>query len=119
MPTARTSPDYYHIEKPGDYPEFKNLSFIRRGANTTKSTLYYMKMKKSPVTSKQLMTMFPKFFRRPSDAADICSTLEKHGLVESVLRDTGKSFDNCWQITPLGVKSCYTLGKRDSINVIN
>ena len=112
MPTARTSPDYYHIEKPGDYPEFRNLSFIRRGANTTKSTLYYMKMKKSPVTSKQLMTMFPKFFRRPSDAADICSTLEKHGLVSKV-------YDNCWQITPYGVKSCYTLGKRDSINVIN
>ena len=112
MPTARTSPDYYHIEKPGDYPEFKHLSFIRRGATTTKSTLYYMKMKKSPVTSKQLMTMFPKFFRRPSDAADICSTLEKHGLVAKV-------YDNCWQITPFGVKSCYTLGKRDSINVIN
>ena len=112
MPTARTSPDYYHIEKPGNYPEFKHLSFIRRGANTTKSTLYYMKMKKSPVTSKQLMTMFPKFFRRPSDAADICSTLEKHGLAVKV-------YDNCWQITPYGVKSCYTLGKRDSINVIN
>jgi hypothetical protein len=112
MPTARTSPDYYHIEKPGDYPEFKHLSFIRRGANTTKSTLYYMKMKKSPVTSKQLMTMFPKFYRRPSDAADICATLQKHGFVTKV-------YDNCWQITPSGVRACYTLGKRDSINVIN
>jgi hypothetical protein len=71
-----------------------------------------MKMKKSPVTSKQLATMFPKFYRKPSDAANVCDTLEKHGLIAKV-------YDNCWQITPFGVKACYTLGKRDSINVIN
>jgi hypothetical protein len=101
----------YLIEKPEKHPEFKHLSFIRRGATTTKSTLYYIKMKKKPVTSKQIATMFPKFYRKPSDAANVCSTLEKHGLVTKV-------YDNCWQITPFGVRTCFLLGKRDSVALV-
>ena len=101
----------YLIEKPEKHPEFKHLSFIRRGATTTKSTLYYIKMKKSPVTSKQIATMFPKFNRKPSDAANVCSTLEKHGLVTKV-------YDNSWQITPFGVRTCFVLGKRDSVALV-
>jgi hypothetical protein len=101
----------YKIANPEKYPEFKYLSFIRRGSNTTKSTLYYIKMKKSPVTSKQVSTMFPKFYRKPSDAAKVCSTLERHGLLVKV-------YDNCWQITPHGVRSCFVLGKRDGVALV-
>jgi len=101
----------YLIDKPEKHPEFKYLSFIRRGANTTKSTLYYIKMKKSPVTAKQISTMFPKFYRKPSDAANVCNTLERHGLISKV-------YDNCWQITPAGVHACYVLGKRDSVALV-
>lgn len=101
-PVARV----FEIERPEKYPEFKRLSFIKRGVSSTQVTLYYVKMKKLPVTAKQIAAMLPHFFRKPSDAARVAKTLEKHGFFEKV-------YDNCWRITPLGKESCYVLGKRD------
>ena len=98
----------FKIAKPEKHPEFKRLWFIKRGTSSTQVTLYYLKMKKSPVTAKQIAAFVPHFFRHPSDAAKVARTLEKHGFFEKV-------YDNCWRITPLGKESCYLLGRRDAM----
>jgi hypothetical protein len=98
----------YQIDKPEKHPEFRYLSFIKRGTSSTKQTLYYLKMKKTPVTAKQISDMFPHFYRKPSDAARVVETLKKHGLVQEV-------YANCWRISPLGKQACYVLGKRDAV----
>jgi hypothetical protein len=101
-PVSRT----FQIARPERYPEFKRISFIKRGVSSTQVTLYYIKMKKSPVTAKQIADFVPNFFRKPSDAARVARTLEKHGFIQKV-------YDNCWRITPLGKEACYLIGKRD------
>jgi hypothetical protein len=104
----KTIEHIYKIPKPEKYPEFKYLSFIRRGPSSTKQALYFIKMKKSPVTSRQIADVFPNYFRKPSDVTRVVKTLEKRGLVQEVSQD-------CWRITDLGYKSCYVLGKRDAV----
>lgn len=98
----------YQIENPNKHHKFKYLSFIKRGVSSTRSTLYYMKMKNAPVTTQQITAMFPNFYRRASDVLRILCTLEKHGLVD-------KTDDSHWAITPLGKSSCRTLGARDAL----
>ena len=104
----RTIEHIYKIPKPEKYPEFKYLSFIRRGPSSTKQALYFIKMKKSPVEAWQIAKIFPHYFRKPSDVVRVVKTLEKHGLVRNVRKD-------CWRITDLGFQSCYVLGKRDAV----
>jgi hypothetical protein len=95
------------IEEPSKMPEFKPISFMRRGHSTTRSVLYYLKMKRGmPLTVKQVIELFPRFFKHPYQAGRILKTLERRGFAESV-------YPGAWRITAMGLKAVDLLAQRD------
>ena len=103
----------FEIPNPSKVDKFKHLSFIRRGTSSTRSVLYYLKMRRGrKVSSQQVAGMFPSFFRRPSDAVRILNTLAKNGLASV-------DEDSMWAITELGYRSVYLLGERDRMKYVS
>jgi hypothetical protein len=59
-----------------------------------------------PATAKQTKDLFPAFFKGPSDAARILTTLERRGFAES-------AYPGAWRITPSGLQAIDLLAQRD------
>ena len=82
------------------------LKYIKYGS-AKKTALYYLKMKDCPVTFMCIYTFVKHYQQRPFRVREGLVAMQKDGLVE-------KAGEDSWQITSLGVKAVYELGKRDS-----
>lgn len=96
----------FRIKEITGIKEFQPVSFIKRGSTLTRSILCYAKMKRKPISPVSVVRMFSTRCRRPYDAREVMKTLEGRGMLRRVDADT-------WEITPLGIKAVYLLGKRD------
>lgn len=72
-----------------------------------KTALYYLKMKGCPVTFVCIYTFVKHYQQKPFRFREGLVAMQRDGFVEQVGKDS-------WQITSLGVKAVYELGKRDS-----
>lgn len=96
----------FRIKEIAGIEEFQLVSFIKRGTTLTRSILCYAKMKKKPIAPVSIVRMFGSRCRRPYDAREVMKTLEGRGMLRRVDADT-------WEITELGIRAVYLLGKRD------
>jgi hypothetical protein len=99
----------FAIKDPSKHEMFEPISFIRRGSSTTKSVLYYLKMKRGvPVSALNTRDMFPKFFGAPVDAKRILGTLERRGFAKQV-------YSEAWVITAQGQAAINLIAQRDRL----